>query len=68
VAVGCLSPPTGRGARVHGWCTDVLRGVESGAWVTGDCVKHVKYIDSVCFRGTTGVHDMMACDDAVSRP
>jgi hypothetical protein len=68
LADACQSRPNERSARVDGWCADVLRGVESGAWVTGDCVKHIKYIDSVCFRSTTGVHDMMACDDAVSRP
>jgi hypothetical protein len=68
MADACQARPNERSARVDGWCSDVLRGVETGSWVTGDCVKHITYIDSTCYRSTTSVHDLMACDDAVSRP
>jgi|CZKU01.1.fsa_nt_gi hypothetical protein len=68
LADACENRPNERSARVEGWCSDVLRGVESGAWITADCVPHIKYIDSTCFRSTTSVHDLMACDVSVSRP
>ena len=68
LADACENRPNERSARVDGWCSDILRGVESGAWVTGNCMKHIKYIDSTCFRSTTGVHDLMACDEGVARP
>jgi hypothetical protein len=68
LADACQNRPNERSARVDGWCSDILGGVESGAWVTGDCMKHIRYIDSTCFRSTTGVHELMACDEGVSRP
>ena len=63
----CASRPNERSARVEGWCSDILRGVGDGTWMTGECAKSIKYIDSVCFRGTTHVHDMMECDKSVHR-
>lgn len=68
LADACQNRPNERSARVEGWCSDVLRGVESGAWATSDCQPHIKYIDATCFRSTTSVHDLMACDQAVARP
>jgi hypothetical protein len=68
MAGSCQDRPNDRSAVVDGWCTDVIRGVESGSWVTGDCVKHITYIDSTCYRSTNNVHDLMECDKAVSRP
>ena len=68
LADACQNRPNERSARVEGWCNDILRGVESGSWVTGSCMKSIKYIDSTCFRSSTAVHDLMACDDAVARP
>lgn len=68
MADACQTRPNERSARVEGWCSDVLRGVENGSWVSGDCAKHITYIDSTCFRSTTNVHDLMECDHAVSRP
>jgi hypothetical protein len=68
MADACQSRPNERSARVDGWCSDVLRGVETGAWTTRDCAKHITYIDSTCFRSSTNVHDLMECDQAVSRP
>jgi hypothetical protein len=64
----CENRSNQRSARVDGWCSDVRRGVESGAWIAGDCVKHIKYMDAVCFRSTTGVSNMMECDNSVQRP
>jgi hypothetical protein len=64
----CENRPNERSARVDGWCSDIVRSVSSGAWVTDDCVKHIKYMDSVCFRSTNSVKNMMDCDDSVSRP
>jgi hypothetical protein len=67
LADACQNRPNSRSARVDGWCSDIQQGVESGSWVTGECMKHVKYIDSVCFRSTTSVLNMMDCDDSVQR-
>ncbi len=68
MADACASRPNERSARVEGWCSDILRGVGDGTWVSGDCMKNIKYIDSVCFRGTTKVFSMMDCDYSVHRP
>jgi hypothetical protein len=67
LADACQNRPNERSARVDGWCSDILGKLESGAWVTGDCEKHIKYMDSVCFRSTTSVLNMMDCDDSVQR-
>lgn len=64
----CENRPNERSARVDGWCSDIVRGVADSSWVSGDCVKNVKYMDATCYRSATNVHSMMACDDAVQRP
>ena len=64
----CESRSNERSARVDGWCSDIVRGVADSSWVSGDCVKNVKYMDATCYRSATNVHSMMACDDAVQRP
>ncbi len=64
----CEGRPNERSARVEGWCNDVVRGVSDGSWVSRECMKNITFIDSVCFRGTTRVHDMMECDRSVHRP
>ena len=68
VAEACANRPNERSAHVDGWCSDVLSGVSSGSWVHGDCMKNIKYMDSVCFRSAANVHNMMACDESVHRP
>ncbi len=51
-----------RSAQAEGWCGEVVRGIaEGGTWVA-DCAKHIQYLDSVCFRGTTKVRSLMQCD------
>jgi hypothetical protein len=66
LADACAKRPNERSARVDGWCSDVLHGVADGSWVRGECLKHIKYMDSVCFQSTANVHTMMACDDSVA--
>jgi hypothetical protein len=53
-------------ATIEGWCSEVISGVSAGSWV-GDCEKHIKYVDAVCFASTDNVRAMMDCDSAVSR-
>ena len=67
LADACATRPNERSARVDGWCSDVLRGVSDGSWVRGECLKNIKYMDSVCFQSAANVHNMMACDDSVAR-
>jgi hypothetical protein len=64
----CNNRPNSRSAQVDGWCSDLVRTVGDGSWVTGDCVQHIKYVDSVCFRSTTIIRSLMDCDYSVSRP
>jgi hypothetical protein len=68
LAESCSNRPNERSARVDGWCTDIMRQVADGTWVPSDCVKNVKYMDSVCFQSAANVHNMMACDESVHRP
>jgi hypothetical protein len=67
LAEACQSRPNERSARVEGWCGDLLRGVEDGSWITHDCLKHIKYMDSECLRSASNVHVMMDCDKSVDR-
>ncbi len=53
-------------ATIEGWCGEVVSGVGAGSWV-GDCEKHIKYVDAVCFASTDNVRAMMDCDSAVAR-
>jgi len=53
-------------ATIEGWCSDVVAGVDSGTWV-GDCEKHIKLVDAVCFESSPGPKGMMDCDSAVAR-
>jgi hypothetical protein len=61
----CESRPNDRSAKVDGWCSDVIRGVNDGSWVDG-CEKRVTYIDSMCLESSSNVHTMMECDHSVS--
>jgi hypothetical protein len=53
-----------RQSRIEGWCSDVVSRQTAGTW-DGDCVKSVKYMDSVCFRSADNAPAMMACDRSV---
>jgi hypothetical protein len=64
----CQNRSDQRSAQVDGWCSDLIRGVQSGSWTKDDCAKHIKYMDYVCFRSTTSVRNLMDCDGAVQRP
>jgi hypothetical protein len=66
LADNCANRPNERSARVDGWCSDVMRTVEDGTWVPHDCLKSIKYMDSVCFQSAGNVHSMMACDESVA--
>jgi len=67
LAEACQTRPNERSARVEGWCSELLRGVEDGSWITRDCVKHIRYMDSECLRSASNVHIMMDCDRSVDR-
>jgi hypothetical protein len=57
-----------RSEQAEGWCGEVVRGTsEGGTWVTAECMKHIKYMDDVCFRSTTKVRTLMDCDTNVDR-
>jgi hypothetical protein len=62
----CQGRPNERSARVDGWCSDLVRGVDGGSWMH-DCLKHIRYMDSACLRSASNVHAMMECDSAVDR-
>jgi hypothetical protein len=66
LADACAGRPNERSARVDGWCSDVMRTVEDGSWVPRECLKSIKYMDSVCFQSAANVHSMMACDESVA--
>jgi hypothetical protein len=68
MAEACRTKPNERSERIEGWCSEIVRGVGDGSWVSGVCVKNVRYMDSVCFRSTTNVHSMRDCDSSVHRP
>ena len=63
----CNNRPNSRSAQIDGWCSDMVRTINDGSWATGDCAQHIKYVDSVCFRSTTSVRNLMDCDSTVSR-
>jgi hypothetical protein len=68
MAEACRTKPNERSERIEGWCSEIIRGVGDGTWISGDCMKGIKYMDSVCFRSTTNVHSMRDCDSQVHRP
>jgi hypothetical protein len=68
IAAACAGQPHTRLAQVDSWCGDIARTVGDGTWVTDDCTKHIRYMDSVCFRSTTMVRALMDCDRNVDRP
>jgi hypothetical protein len=68
LADACANRPNSRSAQVDGWCSDIIRTVHDGSWMTDDCTKHIKVVDSVCFRSTTIIRALMDCDNSVSRP
>jgi hypothetical protein len=41
--------------------------VGDGSWVHDDCLKHMKYVDSVCFRSTRSVGEQIDCDRTIDR-
>jgi hypothetical protein len=63
----CKNRPNSRSSKIDGWCSDTVSTVGTGSWVTDDCVKHIKYFDSVCFHSTTSVAALMDCDSTVAR-
>jgi hypothetical protein len=67
LSTACQTRPNERSARVEGWCSEIIRGVGDGSWVTGDCLKHVSYMDSECLRAAANVHVMMDCDKSIDR-
>jgi hypothetical protein len=67
LAEACQARPNERSARVEGWCSEILRGIEDGSWVTRDCLKHITYMDSECLRSAANVHVLMDCDKSVDR-
>ena len=62
----CNSRIDARAATVDGWCSDLVSGVGDGSWAS-DCVKHMKYMDSVCFQSATNARGMLDCDKVVNR-
>ena len=68
LADACQNRPNSRSAQIDGWCSDMIHNVHDGSWVTDDCSKHIKVVDSMCFRSTTIVPALMDCDNSVSRP
>jgi hypothetical protein len=64
----CATRLDSRSAQTEGWCGDIATGVSDGSWITGDCVKHLKYMDSVCFRSASNARALVDCDRAVNRP
>jgi len=67
LADACQNRPNERSARVDGWCSEIVNGVENGSWVPRDCLKHIRYMDSECLRDARNVHVMMDCDRSVDR-
>ncbi len=67
LANACQTRPNERSARVEGWCSEILRGVDDGSWVTHECLTHIKYMDAECLRSESNVHGLMDCDKAVDR-
>jgi hypothetical protein len=63
----CHDRPNSRSAQIDGWCSDTVRSVGESAWVTDDCMQHIKYMDSVCLRSATNVRALMDCDATISR-
>ncbi len=68
IADACHDRAALRSARIDGWCGDIeLRtSAEDRSWIA-ECVKNVKYMDNACFRSTTSIRNLMACDSSVSR-
>jgi hypothetical protein len=64
----CSNRSGTRSAQIEGWCSDLVSAVGDGSWVAGDCVNHIKYLDSVCFRNAGNPGELMDCDRAVTRP
>jgi hypothetical protein len=60
----CRDRPSSRSARIEGWCSELLRGMDNGSWVAHDCVEHIRYMDSECMRSATNVPNMMDCESA----
>jgi hypothetical protein len=68
LADACTNRPNSRSAQIDGWCGDMIHNVHDGSWAADDCAKHIKVVDSMCFRSTTIVQALMDCDNSVSRP
>ncbi len=63
----CKNRPNSRSSKIDGWCSDTVSSIGTGSWVTDECVQHIKYFDSVCFRSTTSISSLMDCDSTVAR-
>jgi hypothetical protein len=64
----CQGRATLRLARIDGWCGDIEAHTTEadGSWLD-DCMKHVTYMDNECFRSTSSLSNLMACDSTVAR-
>jgi|ERR1700722_1414713 hypothetical protein len=58
---GVCHDTNSRQARIEGWCSDMTARATSGTFAD-DCVKHLTYMDSVCYRSTDNAPSMMMCD------
>ncbi|MGA2449369.1 MAG: hypothetical protein ABTD50_11865 [Polyangiaceae bacterium] len=62
----CNHRGNSRSSQIDGYCSDLQRTIaESDAWLKTECLPHVRYIDSTCFRSATSVSVLMDCDRAV---
>ncbi len=64
----CQGRETLRLARVDGWCGQIEQHSTEAdqAWID-DCAKHVTDMDNECFRSTSSISNLMACDSVVAR-
>ncbi len=67
IAQVCAEHPNTRSSQIDGWCSEMVRTVGDGTWVAGECAKHVRYFDAVCFRSTDQIRALMDCDSNVAR-
>ena len=64
----CATRLDSRSVLTEGWCSDLSTAIGDGSWVSGDCMKHVRYVDAVCFRSASNARELVDCDRAVNRP
>jgi hypothetical protein len=54
-------------AQIDAWCTEVRARTSDGAWITDECLKHVRYVDYRCFMSDPGIGNQMDCETAVEK-